>query len=789
MVGLAAIDRKLLRDLWQMKGQALAISLVIMSGVALFVAQLSTLERLKVARALYYDDYRFADVFANCKRAPLSVADEIAQMEGVATVQTRILADVTLDIDGLEEPAIGRIVSIPDDGKPLLNGIHLVKGRLPATDDEVLANEVFAQKQGFVEGSTFRALLNGRKRTLTVCGIALSPEFIYSIRGAGNALPDDRHFGVLWMRRGGLAAAFDMEGAFNDVALRLMPGTRPEEPLRRLDIVLAKYGGLGSVARQNQLSHWFLNNEISQLSNFGVVVPLVFLGVAAFLLNVVLNRLINTQREQIAALKAFGYSNTAIGLHYAKLIALFVLIGTALGALVGGWLGSALVGLYGTIYHFPVLTYELNPLLPLAAGALSGGACFAGTLKSMLRAASLPPAEAMRPQAPPLYRKSLVERLGIQRWLGQPTRMILRSLERKPLKAVLSVTAIGMAVAILVWGFAFMDSIWYVIDTQANDVQREDITVSFVEPRSRGALHALQQQPGVLLAEPYRAVAARIHFEHVQRLAGVTGVPRGVTLSRVLDESLQPVPMPEKGLVMSRWLAKVLRVHAGDEVRLEVLEGRRPELLVPVVEVIDDFVGLAAYMDLEALNALMGEDGVISGAHLLIDPARQAGLYRTLKDMPLVAGVSVKQATIDAMRHQITENLMISVMFNIFFACVIAFGVVYNNARIALSESARELASLRVLGLTRAEISYILLGEMAVLTVVALPVGCVMGWAVSLATGELLNSEVIRLPLKISDFSYAFGPAIVLVASVVSALVVRRRLDHLDLVEVLKSRE
>ncbi|MBX3473888.1 MAG: ABC transporter permease [Planctomycetes bacterium] len=786
---MRAIDRKLLRDLWQMKGQAVAICLVIMSGVALFVAQIATLERLRITQQEYYNEYRFADVFASCKRAPESVARQILAIEGVESVQTRILVDATLDIEGLDQPAIGRLVSLPDTGRPELNDVHLRSGRWPTADNEVLANESFAMARGYREGSTLGALLNGRKRTLVITGVGLSPEFIYSIQGGASPLPDDKHFGVLWIPRKGLETAFDMEGAFNSVNLKLAPGASGPEVVRRLDMLLDRYGGFGTTLRANQLSHWFLNNELEQLSNFGVVVPLVFLGVAAFLLNVVLNRQVNTQREQIAALKAFGYGNFAIGMHYAKLIALFVVIGTGLGAAVGAWLGNALVGLYGTIYHFPSLTFSLNPLVPLAAGGLSGAACFAGTLKAVLGAASLPPAEAMRPKAPPLYRPTMLERLGLQRMLSQPSRMILRNLERRPVRALLSVSAIGMAVAILVWGFAFMDSIWYVIDSQAYDIQREDVTVAFVEPRPASALHSVRAQHGVLHAEPYRTVAARIRFEHRDRISGVTGVPRGVTLSRVLDENLRPIQLPADGLVMSRWLAKALNVRTGDAVRLEVLEGSRPALDVPVVELVDDFVGLNAYMDLDALGRLMGEADVYSGAHLRVEPALQATLYRKLKEMPAVAGVAVKASSIKSMRDQITANLMYSVMFNIVFACIIAFGVVYNNARIALGESARELASLRVLGLTRAEISFILLGELAVLTVVALPVGCLMGWAISVATGELLNTEVIRLPLKISDFSYAFGCAVVLAASAASALVVRRKLDHLDLVEVLKSRE
>lgn len=785
---IPALDRKLLRDLWRMKGQALAIAAVIAAGVAMYVSQLGMLDSLRLTQQEYYGRYRFAHVFAGCKRAPEIVMDDIRAIQGVQAAESRVVLAVTLDVPRLDEPAVGQIVSYPDHGSPLLNDLFIREGELPRGQDQVAASEAFCNAHGFGPGDQFVALINGRRRALTVTAIVLSPEYVYSLP-AGGVIPDDKRFGVFWMPRHELAAAADMQGAFNDVTLSLKPGASEPEVMRRLDDLLAPYGGRGAMPQRLQLSNWFLNNEISQLENFGNLLPMIFLAVAAFLLNVVMTRLIATQREQVAALKAFGYRNRDVAVHYAKFVLLVSIIGGVIGAAAGAYMGRGLTQIYAEYYHFPVLVFRLDPLLPVKALAITAGASLLGALAAVRRAAALPPAEAMRPEPPPTYRRTIVERIGLQRVLSQPTRMILRELERRPVKAALSVLGISMAGALIVVGFGFIDMVNYVIDSQANVLQREDVSVTFIEPRNRSALHDLRAMPGVQHAEPYRSVPARLRFKHRWRLAGINGVTRGATLNRVVDENLKPLSLPADGVALSRALADVLGITGGDMLTLEVLEGERPTRQVRVAALVDDFLGLNAYMDIDALNRLMREDGVISGAHVSVDPARQQQLYRQLKNTPFVASVSIKQAAIDNLRKTMAENILITLGLTVFFAGVITFGVVYNAARISLSERSRELASLRVLGMTRGEISYILLGELAILVLTAVPMGCVMGWLMARGMLDALNTETFRLPFVMSDASYASAATVVLAAGAISALIVRSRLDQLDLVEVLKTRE
>lgn len=787
---MKAIHRKLLRDLWHMKGQAFAIVMIIASGVALFVAQLSVLDSLRGTRDGYYSTNRFADVFANCKRAPRSVVERIRDIEGVDVVQARVTLEVMLDVPALKEPAKGKLISIPDGRHPALNDVFIRDGRLPQAGSrgEVAVIETFAGANNYRLNDRITAVINGRRQELRVVGIVLSPEYVYSI-APGEVIPDDRRYAVMWMNETELAAAYNMEGAFNDLALTLQPGANTERVLARVDDILEPWGGLGAIARKDHPSHWFLQNEFEQLETFGLFIPLIFIGVAAFLLNVVLSRLISTQRDQVAALKAFGYSNTQVGIHYAQLVGMVVLLGVLAGSAVGYWLGNGLTGIYRDYYHFPVLDFSMPGWVPVAGLAITGTASLVGTVSAVRRAANLPPAEAMRPEAPPTYRPTLIERLGVQRWLTQPSRMILRNLERRPLKAGLSVLGMSLAVAMLVMGVAFMDIMFHVIDIQSNVMHREDVQVSFYEPRSRAALHELQGLPGVVYAEPFRAVPATLRFGHVRRQVVINGVPADTRLDRVLNTDLEAIRLPRDGILLSRVLGEKLGIGAGDTLIVDVLEGARPVREVKVAALIDDFIGLSAYMEIRALNRLMREGEVISGANLLTDGRNDQALYDALRERPLVAGVASKESIIGNLKKMIEENLMISVMFNVLFAAIIAFGIIYNNARVSLSERARELASLRVLGLTRGEISYILLGELALLTLAALPLGFLLGnWLVDVILVSL-NSEVMRFPRVVSDMTYALAATSVIVAATASGLLVRDRLDKLDLVEVLKTRE
>jgi putative ABC transport system permease protein len=788
---MQAIHRKLVRDLWHIKGQVLAISLVIAAAVTVYVMYLGAFESLRLTQATYYDRYRFADVFASAGRAPLSLEDRIRDIPGVSRVDLRVTSYVTLDMPGLDEPAMAQLVSIPDDRQVMLNDLYIRSGRYidSSRADEVLVNEGFALAHDLEPGDTITAIINGRRRDLEVAGIALSPEFIYILR-PGDIMPDDERYGILWMNRQDLAAAFDMEGGFNNVVLKLMPGTSEEEAISRLDGILDRYGGRGATSRELQASHWFLSNELRQLESFGTVIPIIFLAVAAFLLNVVLGRIITVQREQIAALKALGYSNFEVGLHYYLWALAVTLIGIMIGLASGAWLASAMVNIYNDFFRFPLLAFRIAPNVIATSVAVSLIASMLGARSAVRKAVELPPAEAMRPQAPAHYRVSLIERIGLGRWMSPATRIIIRNLTRRPVRTALSVIGIAFGAAMVVEGMFFMDAMVTTMDIQFSVAQRQDITLTFVQPASPAALYEIGGLEGVMSVEPVRTIPARLRFGHLSRQVAVMGLVSDPRLNRVIDDDLTATYLPPGGLILSRQIAEIIGADEGDMVTMEVMEGRRPVREVPVAAVIDEFLGTSVYMELGTVRDLMREGDVITGAYLTVDSRVIDDLYRRLKNTPAVAAVSLKAAAVESFEETVQQNLGVIIFFNQLFSSVIAFGVIYNAARISLSERSWELASLRVMGFTRNEISYVLLGEFALLAAVAIPIGLLLGYGLAAVTVATVGStELYRIPLIVGNNTYGQAALSVVAATLISSLVVRRKLNRLDLVSVLKTRE
>ena len=788
---MTALNLKLLRDLWAMRGQALAIAAVIAGGVATLVMALSTYDSLLGTRDLFYRDYRFGQVFANLKRAPDGLAERLAEIPGVERLETRVVAVVKLEVEGFTDPITGVLSSLPNTGKPLLNTLHLRRGRwiTPYSGDEVIVSDTFADAHGLQPGDKIHAVINGKRKALTMVGVAVSPEYVYQI-APGAMFPDFKRYGVLWMGRHALATAYDMDGAFNNVSLSLVPGTDEQGVIDRLDGLLARYGGIGAYGRKDQFSNRFLSEELKQLQTTATVFPSIFLGVAAFLLNVVVTRLIATQREQIAILKAFGYRPLAIGWHFLKLVLLVACIGVAGGVALGAWFGTGLSGVYMELYRFPYLEYVLEPGVVAIALAVAGFAATSGTLLAVGRAVRLPPAEGMRPETPMVYRTTLLERLGFKRWFNQPSRMILRHIGRRPLKSLLTVFGIACAGGLMMVGNYQRGAIDFMVDIQFRQAAREDLAVSFVEPTSGRALYELAQLPGVRQVEGFRDVAANLRYGQYHYRSAVYGIRPDGVLHRSLDRDLKPVAVPPGGIVLTDHLANsILHVKPGDLLTVEVLEGRRQVLRVPVLGITRQFLGVSAYMRQEDLNTLLREDDVVSGAYLGHAPEAAGDLYTRLHDRPRVLGIVAHAAAIKSFYATLGEFVLFFNMVATLLAGTIAFGVVYNSARIALSERGRELASLRVLGFTHGEIAYILLGELGLLTLMAIPLGFLVGAGLCGILVMSFKTDLYRLPLVLEPYNFALSASVVAVSAVISGLLVWRQLGRLDLVGVLKTRE
>ena len=786
-----SLDRKLFRDLRHARGQAIAIALVVACGIASFVMARSAYTSLTLTQNTYYNEYHFAQIFVSLKRAPETLKEQIANIPGVAQIQTRIVVDVTLDVPDLPEPGTARLISIPLRQGAILNEPYIRQGRYiqSGRGNEILVSEAFAEANQLRLGDGLGAIINGRWQQLQIVGIALSPEYVYEVRGAGELYPDNKRFGIIWMGRDALGKAYDLDGAFNNVTLSLSPTAKEIAVITQLDRLLSRYGGLGAYGREDQFSHQILSDEIKSLEIMATLLPTIFLGIAAFLLNIVLSRLVSTQREQIAVLKAFGYGNLAIGLHYLKFVLIIVTGGTFLGIITGLWLGRGLTQIYTQFYKFPILRFDYSPKVLVTAAMVSYLAAAIASFMAVSKAVSLPPAQGMRPEPPPQFKPTIVEMLGLQRFFSPVGRIILRNLERKPVQAGLSILGVSLAVAILVTGNYMKDAVNYLMDFQFRQVQREDMTIVFNEPRPARTRYEVANLPGVISSEPFRLVSVRLRFGHRTYRTALTGISSQGEFRRLMNKDSNLVYLPSNGVVLTTKLAEILHVQPGDILTVEVLEEDRPVRQVTVTGLVDELLGVQAYINIHALNRLMREGQTISGAYLAVDAHYANELYTELKRIPAVTGISTRQASLNSFEEISAENLKIMTNFLVTFACIITVSVVYNSARIALSERSRELASLRIIGFTKAEVAFILLGEQAILILLAIPVGYAIGYGLAALMASAYNSELYRLPLIINNSTYAFTFVVVVLAAVASGLIIRRQINHLDLIAVLKTRE
>ena len=785
---MKALHHKLWRDFWQLRGQSLAIALVVIGGIATMVMAVTNHQALSDTRARFYETYRFADVFAQVKRAPMPLLHEVRALPGVAQAQARIVAGVNLEVDGYHQAVTAQVVSLPEPGDDDLNQIYLREGRLPERAWEVVAGEAFAQAHGLHPGDGFTAIVNGRRQRLTLSGVGLSPEFIYQIR-AGDVFPDFERFAILWMRREALASAFDLNGAFNQLSIRLQPEATAHQVIDPLDRLLQPYGGLGAHGRDLQMSHRFLDEELKQLNTMTRLFSGIFLGVSAFLLSVVISRLIGTQREQIAVLKAFGYSRWEVGRHYAQLVLLMVGVGVLPGVALGAWMGRGMADLYMRFYRFPFLEWSVEPVVWALAVGFAVAAAALGTAQGLLRAFRLSPAEAMRPEAPAVYRRTLTERLGAGQLLDAAARMVVRNLERRPLRSLMSIVGMGMACGILVMSNLQRDAIEEMIAVQFGLAQRDDLTVTLAEPASARALEELRSIAGVQSVEGFRASAVKLRNGHRSYTTALQGMSEPADLKRVLDASLQPVPMPTEGLLLTDYLAELLAVRPGDLLEVEFLDGRRETLQLPLAATVTEYLGVGAYADRGWLNRLRQDGDLVSGAWLRVPPESRPAVVSALRERPRIVAVSDRNASIASFRDTMAENILTFTLIATLMAASMAAGVVYNAARITLAERSRDLASLRILGYTRREVRALLMGELGTLTLLALVPGFAMGYGMSALLVWGMRSDLYRIPLVLLPSGFAMAGTVLLVAAGFSAWLVLRRLDQLDLVAVLKTRE
>ena len=787
---MSPLDRKLLRDLRRLWLQALAVGVVLGCGIALFVMATGMYASLEASRDRYYSSAHMADLAGALVRAPEGIAADLAAVPGVAALESRASGIALISLEGVSEPVSARLVSLPQGRRPRVNDLVLKHGRWPdpARSAEVLVNEAFAEAHGLTPGGRMAVLIRGQRKVLEIAGIASSPEFVFAV-APGDILPEPRRFGVLWMGREALGRALDLDGAFNDVVLRLERDADRPSVIASIDRRLARFGGRGLYGRDRMLSARYLSDELSQLRTLASILPPIFLLVAVFLINVTLSRLVATERANIGLLKAFGYGNVAIGSHYAKFALAFCIGAAILGVALGELIGRYMASVYQSVYRLPELEFTAGPFVYSGALAVALLAALLGAVSAVRRAVRLAPAVALSPPAPTSFRRlgEVLERRI--RAFDARARMLVRRIVRFPRRSATTVGGIALALALLIMSEHFPIAIDRIISINFGVTQRMDVTITFAEREPLRVLREVARLPGVLQVEPLRTAEVILRAGPRREREAVLGIPEGALLNRVVGTDLAVVEPGAIGLTLSRGLARKLGVSVGERLRFEATDGPRASGEVQVVRIVQPFLGSAAYLEQAALGRLLREPERVDSAYLLIDARERDRLSARLKEIPAIVGVTFADNAERSLRQLFEQGAgFFSFMF-LMFSLAMAAGVAFSAARVTLGEQERDLATLRVLGFRRHEASGVLLGELLILLAVAIPVGLLLGAALSRWMMEQFETELFSFPFILDVPTYARAALFVIAAVVAAALWVRRDVDRLDLVAVLKSRE
>ncbi|MHC5038945.1 MAG: ABC transporter permease [Planctomycetota bacterium] len=790
MRALSPLNKKLVRDLWGVKGQVLAVAAVITAGITAYTALNSAFRDLVLTRDTYMAKYRMADLFFHVERAPASVTQKILALPGVIQAEGRLVFDVTLDIEDHPDPAVGRVISIPDKDVRYVNEVHVASGRLPDLPgaNTVVLSEEFAEANALVAGSTFEALVNDKKHPLHVIGTGLSPEYIYVIRGIQDFLPNPKNFGLLWVGRTFAEEAFGYENAVNDIVVRIEEGADGKALLERIGDVLDPYGLIFKYERKDQLSYRSLNDEMKGLEGMAKIMPTIFVTIASVILLILVSRLVRRQREQIGVMKAFGYSDGQVMLHFATFSLTIGVLGTVGGLLAGDLMARAMVEMYTEFFRFPVLRHRIYPgtfVGGLVIGLL--GPLIAGIVASR-RALRIAPAVALRPEAPAVFTGGTFLETFQFLWKRLPFtwKIIIRNVARHKGRSAFVILGVGLSASILVMVLFFLDSMLYLIHFQYHLTNRQDAKILLSREKNLGALHAARRLPAVKRAEPLLEMPYEVKHNGLKKTILAIGVPPDAQLLHVLDTSERRVTLPRWGIVLPEVTAESLRAREGDVLLMKPLYPGFDEKPVRVSRVVPQYLGQTAYMDIRYASRLVGESMAMNGVLLKTEKELEDDLVAFVKDTPAVATVELKGRTLKYFQKMFIDFMWIGMLFYLLFAGVIGFSVIYTSAALSIGERARDLATLRVLGLRHREVTRVVFGEYFTLSLLGIgagiPLGLFFAWSVIL----MYQSELYTFPFVIKAGTFLKAGGAVVLFLLLARLACERPLRKLDMVATLK---
>ena len=790
---MKTLTKKTVRGIIRNRGQAIAVTMVVLCGTACYICLASLHRNLQLTRDTYYAQNRFADFEIMVERVPLTTLFKLEDIPGVRQVRGRIVEEVKLEIPGNEKSLTGRIVSMPDTKRNVLNNVVLKSGRYfeGGERNEVIVSDRFADANALEVGDSIRATLDGRQHTLRIVGLGLSPEYVYVIRNVQELVPSPERFGILWVPEHFAETAMNMQEARNNIIGSVDNPDRLDAILEKANDLLDSYGVYAKVKQKDQVSNQFISGEITGLSVTARIVPTVFLGVSSLVILILLNRMVRNERMQIGLMKAYGYSNLSVAAHYLQYALILSGVGCVGGFLLGHWLATQMIKIYVQFYNFPILESRVYPDVLVHATLIALAFALLGAAGAAHRASRIQPAESMRPESPAVGHRVFLERIVLLwRRLSFTWKMIARNVARSKFRSSLNVFGIMISCALIIVGYFSIDGMNYLIDYQFEQTQKQDARVSFIIERGKDALNEAARLDHVRKAEPLLQYPFEVRSEWRTRDMLIEGLPQDAQLQFLFDTEGRRIDVNGPGIILSERIAGKLGVKPGDSVVLKPLMGKiRKEKTVTVSKVIQQYFGSTGYMELGALSRVLDEPFAINAALLRTDPGTEHLLNTQIKKIPGITAIELKGDAKRNLEQTMAQSMSIMSFMTVIFAAVISFSIIYNVTTVTLAERERELASLRVLGFTNAEVGRILYNENFVTGVIGLLLGMPFGMGLCKLMVNAYDTDIFTMPYHLSFKTLVIANVLTIFFIILANLAVRRKIYGLNLVEVLKERE
>lgn len=787
--------KKLWRDLYARKGSFLSLVMILTIGLGIYVGMGSVWYDLDGARARYYRQQRLADFWIDMKRMPEGQLYRAATVPNVQAVRGRVHVGALLDVDGPDELFSGTVISMPAQRRPVLNDVLLRSGMWFSSPDaeEAILNDSFAEANGIQTGDRIKVLLMDQEHEVLVVGTAMSPEFVYLLPPGGALAPDPARFGVVYMPERFLQDAADLRGAYNEIIGRVHNDDKTEvdNALALIGDRLDAYGVVNSTPKEHQASYRFLADELRGLRVMAFLVPGLFITVAAMILNVLLSRVIAQQRVIVGTLRALGYTRGQIMTHFVGFGLSVGVLGGLFGLALGQWMQGGMVRLYKQFFALPNLEQHFYPGVNISAWLAVLVFALLGTMLAVRKAARLEPAEAMRPPPPEKGGRMPLEHIGfIWQLLSFRWKMISRAIYRNPLRSTAGILATAISTALICSTIAMQDSIDFMMEFQFREVAHQDVTISFRDPEGFRALREVQDFPGVSSVEPQLGIACDFQHGPHRRRSGITALPQNPRLYTPLDSNKNSIPIPDRGIILSEALAKILHAEVGSVLNVRPLIGERKQVEAPVVAVVPTYMGLDAYAGIDYISGLIGEDLVVNTVQTrFYGGAPRQPFNREVRQLRTVIGTDDRERAFRQLDETFGETNQIMVSITILFAGLIAFGSVFNAALVSLSEREREVGTFRVLGYTPLQITAIFAGETFVLNVIGIGLGMVFGIGLVHLFSLAYSSELFRLPVVLDPSAFLVSGLLMISFTSFSQLIVYRMIRRFPWLTVLKVKE